>query len=152
MTPQEIVQHVRKLFEPTTSPGQAFDALFAMRQARVMYQEVFNAIVQEGGSLDERDAGEHAGFQQGLPMRLPPQRPTAEAPPPTFKNPVLSFGKHKGKKLLDVAACDPSWLSWLANNSSVPFWKEQARLAIFAAEAQAPVFRDTSPTGYMDPQ
>jgi len=53
MNERQIVEHVKALFDKTTTPGQAFDHLFALRQARVAYQEVFNAIVKAGSALDE---------------------------------------------------------------------------------------------------
>lgn len=60
MNERDIVAHVKALFDKTTSPGQAFDHLFAMRQARVEYQEVLNAIVKAGSALDEEHAESEA--------------------------------------------------------------------------------------------
>jgi len=48
MNDKEIATYRQQLFEPTVSPGQAFDALFKMRQERVMWEDVCRAVRSEG--------------------------------------------------------------------------------------------------------
>jgi hypothetical protein len=140
MTDPEIVDHIRQLFDPATSPGQAFDALFRLRQARVMYQDVFNAILRSGSALD--DSEDQAVSASPRLTRLPKEA--------VFKNPALSFGKYRDKTLLVVCDLDPGYVKWMAENHNSDFWREQAKLAIIAFAASAPLERDPDATGYFD--
>ena len=35
---------------------------------------------------------------------------------PSLDEYVLTFGKHKGKTLVEVAKCDPGWIRWAKEN------------------------------------
>lgn len=172
MTDAEIVEHVKRLFQPQVSPGQAFDALFKMRQERVLWSDVVRAISfndMRAQALDEQEVSELAPFEcprcgvsrtnpdycivPGCPDYRP--NPTTgrikrEAAPPKFQNPVFDFGKYNGRTMLEVCEINPEYVAWLARECSRPFWKEQARLAQVSADTTAPIARDTSSTGFFD--
>lgn len=111
MTQQEIRTHVKALFEPTVSPGQAFDTLFLLRQHRVGFGSVVEALSASPATLDEREDG-------------------AQPHAAHFTNPHLTFGKYKDKALLDVMKINPGYVKWLSTDSTNPFWKQQATLAL----------------------
>jgi hypothetical protein len=167
MTDKEIVTFLQRLFEPTVSPGQAFDALFRLRQERVMWADVHRAVVAQGKiaqaiRLDENEEEfecpgcgvSRANRSYCINPSCPEHKPNPETErlsrpgDPKFKNPRLSFGQYKGKTLLEVAEINPSYLKWLANEHEALFWKEQAKMAQIFAEASAPHNRDTSDTGF----
>ena len=169
MTPKDIVLHLQKLFDPTTSPGQAFDALFKMRQERVTWDDAYKAVMTHGRAvrtlqrLDEsEDTFECPGCGIARTNRaycINPQCPEhkpnpeterieRESAPPKFKNPKLSFGQYKDKTLMEAGQINPSYLTWLKNKHESAFWREQAALAEIALAALAPPNRDTSDTGF----
>ena len=39
-----------------------------------------------------------------------------KAEPPKLDSFIVSFGKHNGKTLPEIAACDPGWISWAKEN------------------------------------
>lgn len=169
MTDRDIIEHTQRLFEPSISPGQAFDALFKMRQERVMWADVCKAITVQGNALrtlrrpaeNEDEEFECPGCGVSRTSRAycivpgcPEHRPNPETEriqregEPKFKNPKLTFGKYQGKTLLEIAVINPGYLSWMAQSHNSEFWKEQARMAQIAAETMAPPNRDTSDTGF----
>ena len=173
MNPLDIVANLRKLFGDATSPGQAFDAILAMRRAGVTWDDAYKAVVSHGKAervlqrLDESDDSEAGpGF---APWECPgcgvsrtnkdycinPQCPQFKPNPQTtrinaqrdskFKK--LGFGPYGGKTLLQVIEINPGYVKELASTGE-PFWKEQARLAMIAAAAMAPANRDTDSTDF----
>jgi hypothetical protein len=64
MNPLDIVTNLKKLFGTATSPGQAFDAIVAMRNAGVTWDDAYKAVVSHGKAervrqrLDESDESE----------------------------------------------------------------------------------------------
>lgn len=181
MTDKDIVFNLRKLFGDTHTPGQAFDALMDLRRAGVTWEAACQAIMTHGRArvvLDEAD-GEafecpHCGVSRTNPNycavpTCPDYRPNAETAmierlqrrarrdssgaeaDPKFKNPVFSFGKCRGKTILQAVAIDPGYVQQLTHDPGVSaFWHEQAKLAIVAAAALAPYNKDTDHTGYFD--
>jgi len=172
MTAKDIVFNLKKLFGDATSPGQAFDAILAMRRDGVTWEQACQAVATHGRAqqvLDEReDSGpeefECPGCHVSRTNRaycINPHCPEWKPNPttariqrekhgiaPEFKNPKLSFGQYHGKTLLEVGRINPSYLTWLEQNAQADFWKEQARMAKFALDATAPASDDTSDTGY----
>jgi len=157
MNPTDIIAHIRRLFDPTTSPGQAFDVLFALRQSRVTYQEVLNALNQIKGRLDETEPDE-AEPDEAMPGEEAAQSELEVMPRPTagprvasaFRNPRVDFGKYRGKTLLEIVVLNPGYVVWLSRDCVQPQMKEQARLALIESERTAPISRDVGPTNYMD--
>lgn len=160
LTDAEILDGLREAFNLAVDPRSASTALDRLRSERVDYPAVFNAIMNawkaDSSSPQAPDctglnpslmtAVEHekAMIRQQSARKL---RPEQNVP---FKNPVLGFGPYFGKKLLEVVELDPRYVWTMAESHEGVFWRTQARLAILLAEAQAPIQRDVSPTGYMD--
>ena len=141
MNVEIIVANLKKLFGTATSPGQAFDAIVAMRSAGVTWDDARKAVTAHGeperpvwqpaltpgkpGRLDENDDG--AG---GVSTQRDSQ----------VRNPKLGFGPYTGKDLSEVAEIDPDYVQVLAATGA-PFWKKQALLALDAVKAAAPPSR-----------
>lgn len=55
-------------------------------------------------------------------------------PPDSFQDPVMPFGKYKGRKLSRIASSDPDYLCWVleACTRIQPRLREQIRLAVDA--------------------
>ena len=173
MNAADIVANLKKLFGTATSPGQAFDAIVAMRNAGVTWDDAYKAVVSHGKAervlqrldeSDESEAWECPGCGVSRTTRdycinphCPEHKPNpqttrieAERPAPKFKNPKPTFGKYQDKTLLEIAKINPGYLKWMSTEHGTEFWREQAKLAMFAVSAMAPAGRDTDATGYFE--
>jgi len=53
---------------------------------------------------------------------------------PEFVDPVMPFGKHKGKRLTEIASTAPGYLHWLLDNADLKdFLANQVELALSVA-------------------
>ena len=154
------MKYVHRLFDPSLTAGQALDALLFLRNASVDWTTLARFNVAGAPVPDVSDtvftcpqcgqASISFNYCTNPLCAQSQDRAVPGAIKPQFKNPVLTFGKHKGKTMLEVAESDPGWLRWLSEKSTNPFWKEQACLARTAAAVSAPFYRDTDPTDYFD--
>ncbi len=133
MSAQDIVANLKKLFGEAHSPGQAFDAILALRRDGVTWDDAYKAVVTHGQAqcalqrLDETDDG--SGSFPGATK--------ADQSTPTFNNPKLGFGKYNGLPLLDIVTKDIDYVRWMEMEHTSPFWREQARLVLLAAGLKA---------------
>lgn len=166
MTDIDILHHLEQLFEPTVSPGQAFDHLFALRRERIPFSAVRRVAAEcRPGRLDEADE-----TLTPRPARPRPQpgapalqeahgcpecgcgvprgakscpNPHCESYPPeslaAFKDPRFSWGKYKGKSLSEVVGVDLNAVQDVMTNFDNGFWKTQARLALLLHESRPPL-------------
>jgi len=158
MNTNEILDKMRQLMDANITPGQAFDVLLELRKAGVRFADVANAVNAKPVDLDHNEEAfqcPNCGIARTLRDRC--ENPacsdyrSATGAPTAFKNPKVSFGrKHVGKTLLEIGELDPGYLKWMADKHDAPFWREQARLAMIQLSAEAPSYRDTDATGYMD--
>ncbi len=176
MNDRDILNRIRIMLARDSRAGQALDALLELRQYHIELPDVLKAVRRSSSGLDEADAPAsaqslpqtpqrpaaealrgcpHCGcsiepYEKECPNPACSSHQEAAAPGDSkFKNPVLTFGKYRDKTLLEVVMGNPGYVQWLADNHSAPFWREQAALALLKADSEAPIFRDTSSTGYL---
>lgn len=113
MAPDVIVRNLRIAFDPTVSRGTAMDAFLKLIEGHVYYRDAHSAMMESGA---------------------PPPRPMPGTAPtnPEFKDPTLTFGKHRGRKLSDIAKESPAYLTWMLENevSKSEWFTKQARMAL----------------------
>lgn len=163
MTDPEILYNVKRLFEPTVSPGQAFDCLFALRRERVTFEQALRAITATRTQrLDESDAGAHVprpkvrpgspatlGNEEACPDCGVARDMTHRCPNPhcasyndkntttsVFKNPRLSWSQYSGKAVMDVVRIDYDFVHNIMTHFDSDFWVHQARLALIQHELE----------------
>ena len=148
MIDQEIVHRLRELFDGCETPGRAFDVLLELRKAHVQFADVANALRANirRAELDHAEdnfecpnCGISRTTREQCVNPTCPDYKNLSVSTPGFKNPVINFGrKHAGKTLLEVGEVDVGYLKWMADKHGVPFWKEQARLALADMSSSQP--------------
>lgn len=95
--------------DPRTPEGEATASLLAMRRMELSMDDLKSAL----GVASQRVVAVHVEKV------------------PEFVDPVMPFGKHKGRRLSDIADDSPGYLHWLLDNTELKdFLRTQVQLAI----------------------
>lgn len=118
MNNEDTVKNLRIALNKTVSRGSAMDAFLRLLEGGVDFDTVRSAIVECGPATP----------------RLVQKPGHAD-----FKDLVVSFGKHRGKKLSEIAETAPSWLTWAIDNEiSTEFFRQQCRKALELYDTENP--------------
>jgi len=96
---------------------------------------------------------ENMGWSVKTPATQAPEQgtpPVFEAEPPsTLAEPVLQFGKYKGRTMLDVFGEDPNYVKWCAENITDPRIKAAAKNIVEAAKSPAAINQSPAVKGIL---